>query len=669
MTDWGWTLVERRRRGGRPYSSGSRGYADWRQDRAPPVSRGRWGPNPTPNPPVPLLVKSARRQDFRTRSYADAVRGSRPRLSANTQRRAESRRFASRSNSRGDDGIIRRAANPAMAKTVREMHHTIKVQHHLNNLSEENHGSANTMIDNKVKELADSIKPALPRDDILHILMGNAKNWGQVTKQTLQEHYQKVLDELQHRMRRDAYRDWPEALAVAERWAKRNLPRVTNGTLNQARNLIADCYQEATNNQPQRETGTVQVHAEVHGPQTGANAILTRRVDTGPATVRRAFATQTEGTGNQQQQREITGTPVHTNVQAPEVLHILTSHNAPLPISTESRDTQRVTVEPQLQAQSQIQEQPGSSRTVDAGVSTDFNLEQQGREQRTVRFRSSNNPSVVTADMFDDRIHSLPPSPLQDPRAQTSTPDMGVTEQEQEWLARSSASESEGEEEGEDEGQQLEQEDSRLHSPTDEEMIAAVLLEEEDLEEPPRRHRVTRHIQTKRKKRDWSLTVTKPYLIIGDSNLSRISSFDYEDVQIDSYPGATFLNAAQLMNNVRKQVDVRKIVLSFGINSRSRDPKATVIKQLQTAVRETKKKFPEASVYVPLINFSVYLPETDQLNLNELNCHIHRNMSHVSLLNYDFFDTKEDHIHWTAKTAQSILRHWAEQLNFPAPQT
>ncbi len=56
-----------------------------------------------------------------------------------------------------------------------------------------------------------------------------------------------------------------------------------------------------------------------------------------------------------------------------------------------------------------------------------------------------------------------------------------------------------------------------------------------------------RHINTDRKQMDWSLNLKKKYIIIGDSNVSRIPAFNIPDLQIDSFPGAKFQHAGNLV--------------------------------------------------------------------------------------------------------------------------
>ncbi|CAG5994261.1 unnamed protein product [Menidia menidia] len=98
---------------------------------------------------------------------------------------------------------------------------------------------------------------------------------------------------------------------------------------------------------------------------------------------------------------------------------------------------------------------------------------------------------------------------------------------------------------------------------------------------------VTSHIRTKRKAEDWSLCVRKSHLILGDSNLARIPPFRAMDLQVESFPGATFAHLISLMENTRVETNVKIIILSFGINYRNRKYISPIKKQIEEAVVST----------------------------------------------------------------------------------
>ncbi|KAL6477213.1 hypothetical protein MHYP_G00130480 [Metynnis hypsauchen] len=176
--------------------------------------------------------------------------------------------------------------------------------------------------------------------------------------------------------------------------------------------------------------------------------------------------------------------------------------------------------------------------------------------------------------------------------------------------------------------------------------------------------RPVRHSITTRKLTEWSLSARKPICILGDSNLSRITTHPYKEVQIDSYPGGTFRHAESIIQKATIHVKVQAVILAFGINHRCQKSKETAIKQLQRAIKATVDKFPGAAVWIPLINFSTTLKRAEQETLTCLNGHIKKNMPFIPLLPTAQFDVSPDKIHWTAPCARAMLEHWANRLNF-----
>ncbi|PWA28941.1 hypothetical protein CCH79_00019464 [Gambusia affinis] len=186
--------------------------------------------------------------------------------------------------------------------------------------------------------------------------------------------------------------------------------------------------------------------------------------------------------------------------------------------------------------------------------------------------------------------------------------------------------------------------------------------------EPPR-FIVTKHPHTQRKCIDWNLVVRKKWLIIGDSNLSNLPPFFCKDLQIDSYPGAHFRHAQALVEKSRpvQGLVVEKVVLSFGINSRANKSRETTVKNLQGALRSTKRKFPYAQIWIPMVNYSSDLPEDERENLQILNEHIERNMPFIPPLPQERFGTELDDIHWTYETGKAINSGKYKHIPFSGP--
>ncbi|KAM3620333.1 uncharacterized protein V6R79_021697 [Siganus canaliculatus] len=175
--------------------------------------------------------------------------------------------------------------------------------------------------------------------------------------------------------------------------------------------------------------------------------------------------------------------------------------------------------------------------------------------------------------------------------------------------------------------------------------------------------RPTRHLNTSKKLKEWSLCIRKKVLILGDSNLSKVPPFNVPDLQVDSYPGATFHHAEALLRKAICTADPETIVLSLGLNNRRQKTRETTIKQLQATMRVAKHRFPDCSIRVPLINFSSALPQQERLNLQILNNHIMKHYDYIPQLPNRDFHTEPDRTHWTHHTASKMFTHWLNQVN------
>ena len=172
------------------------------------------------------------------------------------------------------------------------------------------------------------------------------------------------------------------------------------------------------------------------------------------------------------------------------------------------------------------------------------------------------------------------------------------------------------------------------------------------------------HPRTFRKIQDWSLEVRKSTLFVGDSNLSRIPSFTDPDIQVDSYPGATFHHITAILKKLQPQTDTQHVILSFGLNNcLSEHEQTTILKQLQQMVKTGHTTFPNATIYIPVINFSNRLNRQQQALLTTLNNTITSKYTFLAEINPFLFQTAKDNIHWTADTADMLFKYWKQQLN------
>ncbi|KAF0022091.1 hypothetical protein F2P81_025655 [Scophthalmus maximus] len=593
--DDGWTQVRRggrHRRDRQPFRSRQpfrdRDYGGGWMERAPPVSFRRRDQIPSPNRPVPP-PRTSRYFGPQSRSFAEVVR---------QELRKPVRKFVPPQVG-GSDHIKRQPAGPQFGLLIRKLHALIKMVHHLHNVAPKAGRQPPRMITKMTEILATMIRPAFPTGKTCDLVRGNAENWGYTTQLILQDHYEAGLETLLGELSGLLTGNWREPFQVAVRWARRNLPHVTQDVIDYVEALIT--ARSNNDNPPVADTTD---HMQ------------------GPRSTIATAATLTEGTSQRAN-------------QSSQSLH--RSHD---------QDWQLAQSEPLEQRQDRGRRRRGTVLTEDLILE----LCEEGEE-------SSLNPDRVeppTERSILQDLEDLFGSPAVRDRGETvSIVSQGVQTTPEEERAGSR--------------QQTIQAQVH-HQAGDQDDVDWESSDEDEPSTPTqRRQTVTTHVNSDRKMIDWDLEVTKKWIIIGDSNLSRIPPFHIPDLQIDGYPGANFRHAEALIGKTTTTVMVEKVILSFGLNHRNQKARETSIKQLQGAVRAAKKKFPFADIWVPQLNFSSDLTTDEKQTLQVLNSHIERNMPGLPPLQESDFHTAQDNIHWTENTAGAMLEHWATLLNLIAP--
>ena len=185
-------------------------------------------------------------------------------------------------------------------------------------------------------------------------------------------------------------------------------------------------------------------------------------------------------------------------------------------------------------------------------------------------------------------------------------------------------------------------------------------------------HRPRIHPHTSRKASAWSLPITKPIVITGDSNLARIPTNRMDDVQIDSFPGATLRHlTAILLKHTLPIPDTEFVLLSIGLNNCLRQQTTiTIIKDTRRLIRTARTTFPYARIIVPLLTVSTKLSASQLLCVKSFNDFVKENIEDVdpragylNTLSPLLFQTVHDNIHWTPGTAKSMLDDWLTQLD------
>lgn len=172
----------------------------------------------------------------------------------------------------------------------------------------------------------------------------------------------------------------------------------------------------------------------------------------------------------------------------------------------------------------------------------------------------------------------------------------------------------------------------------------------------------TRHTKGK----DWVLNITKPIVILGDSNLSRVPPFSNANVQVDSFPGAAFHHLTDLITPLEPQSEVEVLIISAGIiNCTNWNKHLTTWKQFQELFRTCKVQFPRAMIYIAQISYSRLFDTNSIECILDFNQRVQDKCKYfLPPLNETLFRVNtRDKIHWTKKTAERMFQHWLECLN------
>lgn len=177
---------------------------------------------------------------------------------------------------------------------------------------------------------------------------------------------------------------------------------------------------------------------------------------------------------------------------------------------------------------------------------------------------------------------------------------------------------------------------------------------------------MTTHKRTQNKNDDWVLPkITKPILILGDSNLSRVGNTP-PNIQIESFPGARLVHIKNLVvNHPDNESHPKTVLLSVGINNRQ-DTSTDIIKQSTEMLEAVKAKFPKSEIAYGELNYSKSLPRRCQETIQALNKHIRSFPAITKLPPMDGrkFHVNDDMIHWAPKTADTLVNWWLHNLNF-----
>ena len=517
-----------------------------------------------------------------------------------------------------DGHEVRRIPADANLKLlIKELYAVIKAVHHLRNVAPGTDCDGPRTIVKMVDTLATMIKPAVPTPNTRLLIEGAAREWGHTVCVILKQHYEDCLDASLRGLRGLLTGTWAEAFRVATRWARRNLPRITGDTIAAAEAMLTARAEETCDPIP----------ARVLGPPPQGMAMPSPVRITPPVAPPRArppkpFPSPAPGPSS-------ASAPPHV-VPLPTPRRVFPARD-PLDLWRGARGSD-----------SSAGEGPSTCWRVTApAVEPQQPVELPPREQRGPRA----SRWAIPCDSSEGGSSPLLEQLSQDEwEGSTGGPSSALASLETRVLASLEA---------------------RVQTCNEEESAGARALPGVS----PTNRKVNVHLPTQRKMTDWNLTVTRKWLIVGDSNLSYLPVWDIRELQIDSFPEAHFRHAQALFerSTPREGLRVEKIILSFGIYSRGNNPSETTLKNAQGALRSAKRKFPSAEVLIQQVNFSGALPAGERENLEAFNRLLGRHNYCIPPLPEDRFFTAGDHIRWTADTGVAFLNYWMAVLNATSP--
>lgn len=180
-----------------------------------------------------------------------------------------------------------------------------------------------------------------------------------------------------------------------------------------------------------------------------------------------------------------------------------------------------------------------------------------------------------------------------------------------------------------------------------------------------------RHQNTTTKNKLWCLPeIREKILIIGDSNLTKITQSPLPNIQIESYPGAKFNHIQTILDRAKNFKSCKipeHVILSVGINNRNQNIYNTAIPNLKTLLAKAQRVFPNSKLHIAQINHSQKMSREECCQLSIINDYLVKVSGNVAVLpkisTQAVKTVSGDPVHYTDKTANAILCHWMQHLN------
>lgn len=179
------------------------------------------------------------------------------------------------------------------------------------------------------------------------------------------------------------------------------------------------------------------------------------------------------------------------------------------------------------------------------------------------------------------------------------------------------------------------------------------------------------YLPTRRRKRTESWAIPEPrsdILVLGTSNIARITANNRADVQLESFSGANMFDFKKLLQSAPCSTRPHTVIMAGGLNDRD-NCQETNSRRVREMISECRRTFPQSRIVVPLVNYDNNLPLSSKKGVDYINTTILRqNVQTIPKIPDDKMVTDRNDryhpfIHWTAPCANYILQHWLSSLN------
>lgn len=532
-------------------------------------------------------------------------------------------------------------------------------------------------------------------------LEGNARQWGVVVLDILEQHYSECLTVLLEDASKQKSNNWKTPFEVATRWARRNLMRLRQSTIDRAKRLIRLRNQNSTSSSEEEEEEDDASSPSPSPPRPPRRPKHTRDKKTqdheepGPSTSRPSCSSPPPRKSKAKTKGMKTSAPRPPDNPPEEALHHSRKQPMTLPQPTvkhyplfnlssslAKKKKKKTLTSDNIRTKSTPSSPPppparpalssSSEEEIPLTAVTHQSEISKPLPQRPSRSRKEptpddnlnpNNPTTVPETQLDKSLpttsHHISPSEDEEP-----SDDSDLDENYRSLISNDESVDARADQDHEttlqgshEAGGAVTSGDAPHRAPT-----------QEDDPLPSHQHplqlqgKVNVHLPSNRKTSDWVINICNATLLIGDSNLESIPNFNLQEIQVESFPEATFRDIANVFQNSSVQTAVQTVILSLGLFNRKQNTKSTTIKQVQTAVRNAKNACTGAKIIIPLVHIPDNLPPEEKDNLSELNKYITDNHHHLTLIDPPHFQTRTNFL-WKPNTAQKIFDHWLEQLN------